>query len=886
MNEINFLYKFYDSDIERFGTDFYSNRVSKDILNNLNPKFETRQYQKEAFGRFSFYMSDDNKKKDKPIHLMFNMATGSGKTLIMAGLLIDLYKRGYTNFIFFVRSTSIITKTKDNFLNELHEKYLFNSKIIVNGNEIKIKEVSNFDITNKSEISIMFTTTAQLHIDLNTAKENKTSYDDLKDKKIVLIADEAHNLQADILKKKNKAEEEESNSWQATARRILNLNQENILLEFTATARLNDERVANEYQNKVLFRYDLKAFREEGYSKDVDVLQINSSLMDRTMASVILSQYRRKVAEKYKLAVKPVILFKANQVSIPKDIEKLKGDNPKVVVSSLFKESFHNLIDSLNTEKINAIANIENDELKKAFAFFTENKITIDNLIAEIKTDFAKEFCISADDEKEIEKYQREINNLENNEYRAVFATEKLNEGWDVLNLYDIVRLYDTRDAKDNEAGQGTVMEAQLIGRGARYNPFRIKDSDDKFKRKFDDNADNELRILERLFYHSAQNVKYVQELRAELDRQGITSSDKITRHLNFKEDFKNASLWKDGFVFKNERKLKSFNQGLFEDLANRIKKQVMPPFNLKSGESSVINVFEDEEIVGTKPETMTVNLIDLDFNVIRHALAKLNICFKDINNFFSDVLSVDEFIAKEQYLSDLKITFQGEKRHLENLTQKDKVNGAIYALKTVFEELKNSDNEYEGTTEFTPHKISSLFENRTLILGKDSPRAKEFEELSLIEEDWYAQNEIWGTPEEQSLLLFISSVVDDLKKKYAKVSVIRNERFLEIYSFDEGHTFEPDFLLFLEENSNDKILYQIFIEPKGNQFKDSDGTFINGKEGWKEKFLLQIEEKYKINPLFKIENKDFKLVGLPFYNKDSESDFIELFNKKFIKSS
>ena len=36
-----------------------------------------------------------------PNHLMFNMATGSGKTLVMAALILYYYKQGYRNFIFF-----------------------------------------------------------------------------------------------------------------------------------------------------------------------------------------------------------------------------------------------------------------------------------------------------------------------------------------------------------------------------------------------------------------------------------------------------------------------------------------------------------------------------------------------------------------------------------------------------------------------------------------------------------------------------------------------------------------------------------------------------------------------------------------------------------------
>jgi type III restriction enzyme len=58
------------------------------------------------------------------------MATGSGKTLIMAGLILYLYEKGYRNFLFFVNATTIIEKTKDNFLNNLSIKYLFSQKIV------------------------------------------------------------------------------------------------------------------------------------------------------------------------------------------------------------------------------------------------------------------------------------------------------------------------------------------------------------------------------------------------------------------------------------------------------------------------------------------------------------------------------------------------------------------------------------------------------------------------------------------------------------------------------------------------------------------------------------------------------------------------------------
>ena len=73
---------------------------------------------------------------------MFNMATGSGKTMLMAGLILYLYKQGYRRFLFFVNSTNIINKTIDNFINTRSSKYLFNKNgVSFDGKRINIKQV-------------------------------------------------------------------------------------------------------------------------------------------------------------------------------------------------------------------------------------------------------------------------------------------------------------------------------------------------------------------------------------------------------------------------------------------------------------------------------------------------------------------------------------------------------------------------------------------------------------------------------------------------------------------------------------------------------------------------------------------------------------------------
>ena len=99
--------------------------ISKDIpsfvFENINSKFQLRDYQISAISRLiEYYENEPN--KEFPIQLLFNMATGSGKTLVMVTAMLFLYEKGYRNFVFFVDKTNIIRKTIDNFLNKESSK--------------------------------------------------------------------------------------------------------------------------------------------------------------------------------------------------------------------------------------------------------------------------------------------------------------------------------------------------------------------------------------------------------------------------------------------------------------------------------------------------------------------------------------------------------------------------------------------------------------------------------------------------------------------------------------------------------------------------------------------------------------------------------------------
>ena len=161
------LYEEYDSFIKR---GFIKKDIPVFVTNNLSQKMPIRPYQIDGLSRFFYYMSEDTEKK-QPVHLLFNMATGSGKTYMMAGSILYLYQQGYRKFLFFVNSKNIIIKTRENFIDSGSSKYLFADKILFGAKQANIREVENFSNGDGDDIEIKFTTIHALHSDMNDVRE-------------------------------------------------------------------------------------------------------------------------------------------------------------------------------------------------------------------------------------------------------------------------------------------------------------------------------------------------------------------------------------------------------------------------------------------------------------------------------------------------------------------------------------------------------------------------------------------------------------------------------------------------------------------------------------------------------------------------------------------
>lgn len=854
----------YDKILQEFGRQTLKNtEVPSFLTGNLNPNFEIREYQKEAFARFfHYYKSDFEGKQTPPFHLLFNMATGSGKTLIMAGLILYLYNEGYRNFLFFVGSTNILEKTKDNFLNIGSSKFLFNQNIVIDNKIISVNQVSNFEDSDPNGINICFTTIQKLHGDLINEKENSITFEDFKDKKIALLSDEAHHMQA-ATRQQALSPELEKPTWENTVDKIFKQNTGNLLLEFTATLDWEHRGIAERYQDKVIYRYDLKQFRNDGFSKDPVLFYTDTDRKTRMLQAIILSQYRQEVATKHGIYLKPVVLFKAQRT---------------VADSQANKEIFHQLVESLSVEDIKNVRNKTNVAvLQKAFEFFKDNKITDSVLVKKLKNGFAENKCLDANKDDEIENNQILLNSLEdkNNQIRAIFAVQKLNEGWDVLNLFDIVRLYENQNTGGSTGGTApaTIAEAQLIGRGARYYPFSLTQNDERYKRKFDNDRENELAILEQLHYHSHNENRYISEIKKALVDQGLLDETEKNVDFKLKEEFKAKQFYKSGIVWSNKRVKTNFEKKkVLENLPCR---KTNITFNIVSGGGNEEMIFEQNREVPRGqlvPVRKDIKLSQIERHVVLKALQKSEFYnFVNILEFIPELKSVDELVESEKYLAGFGITLEARKEDIENLNNQIYFEAVLKLLNTIQQEIQSNISEYEGTKEFEPSSFKAIFCDKKIKV-KIGSENEDGQWSYIKDKDWYVFDSFYGTSEEKDFVDLIARMIEELREKYQEIYLVRNERVLKIYNFKDGAAFEPDYLLFMKDKKGKDINYQLFIEPKGSHLAEYDK--------WKNNFLVEITRQNKDGRPLEYSNKKYKVLGVEFYNRAIENDFRNKFNE------
>jgi len=903
MPEIKNLYETIGEKAYRLKLPFPD--IPEYISNNL--KYDFFDWQKNAFENFlTFQAVKERENPNKPTHLMFNMATGTGKTLLMASAILYYYNKGYRHFIFFVNQNNIVDKTENNFIDNTHTKYLYKEKIVIDDKTIFIKKVETFS-DNPQGIEVKFTTIQQLYIDIHLEKENQTTLDDLHKKNIIMLADEAHHLnsntknivvQTEIFETEFKGtnDEKERKGWEYTViELILNKNNnhennKNVLLEFTATIPAN-EQVAKKYEDKIIYKFGLKEFLSAGYTKEINLISSSLAKKERVLQALLFQWYRHKIALKNGIAnFKPVILFRS------KTIDESKADY----------EEFLNWMENITSKDFNFCKEIvskisESKSLyeqgksrtEQVLGFIKNENINYGEIADFIKHSFQEKNIIITNSktnktktEKTSEEQEKLLNSLEdkNNHIRAIFTVDRLTEGWDVLNLFDIVRLYQGQNAggSTKKVPEATIKEKQLIGRGVRYFPFVYNDKI-KNKRKFDDDFKNELRVLEELYYYTFDEAsRYISHLKEELRKDGYIRDDKIIKTFALKKEFQNSDFYKNNKVWYNKQ---IDNPNRKKKTLEDIKKDFFVPYKIKGLEflEQEIDFNKQEDLQRLNLQEKGLQTISLKFkNIEKHIFLKaINIKAKQENSLYQfeklkeelEIESIEDLQTDKLADFDVKIIVN-KNINYDDIEATDKLGIAIKFLDNVFAELQEAIAPKIGS-EFIAGNFKKFFaepKTKTIQEDADSDRiAKELEK-----ENWYVLDSFNGTSEEKALIEFIRETIGNLKRKYNEVYLLRNEEIYKIFDFEKGRGFQPDFILFLKGKDKNKLFYQVFIEPKGNEFIGDDGTFTNGREGWKENFLEEITEKYGFEKIIKAENPYYRLIGLPFFNKDHNTNFKE----------
>lgn len=829
-----------------------------------------RDYQDSALRYFHYTMTNKVFEYRKLNHVLFNMATGSGKTDLMAGLILYLYQEhSYRNFLFIVNTNSVLNKTIDNLTNSQSNKYLYQPVIEIDGERLTIERVDEFPKNqSKNTIYIKLATVQSVASDIYTQRENSMGAQDYARNKVVILGDEAHHYSAST-----KTEKETEQSWEKAIKTILNANEDNRLLEFTATIDLENKNIYEKYKDKVLYRYGLDRFIQDRYSKNVKRIQSSNTDEENMLNVVLLSEFRRRYAyELYGSYIKPVIMFKSQ----------------KIDASNEANELFNQLVEKLSPDYVlefikrqtKTISETQSETLGFAYEYFLKNEKELPQIVKEIKREFSPTRVINANDSDRgggmLEKGQYEaLNSLESpdNLYRVIFAVAKLTEGWDVLNLYDIVRISDRKDTKGNKTT--TMAEAQLIGRGARYNPFEL-DGKKSYQRRFEDDSNPSL-ILETLHYHTINEPQYLKNLVAALDDMNLpTGEDKKNPLLDVKvkPKFKKTNVWKNGKLYYNQ------SIQLSDDYYDTLAK-----YSLNNQEDIVINWLTSAKEVNYKAETIYEDFADMhqipveiDRRFIEKAMNRLTFFhFNNLKKYIPLLNSREEFLG-EKWLNIQNRTIYANvpnKITRSDLTAEEKLRIVELYLLEVAQKIKKNSSSHRGTNKFIGYPLKDYvtdykkripnYDTSKLFMDKNPQTVQRY----VIDEDYFVYESAIINLTEKQLIDRIGERVEELKEHYSEVYLIRMDENMhresaksenmKLHEFNPNakdvhfEGFQPDFILYLQ---NAEFFLQVFIEPKGSKIEEQQ---------WKEDLLMYINDN-EAELVFEDDVNGVKIKGLKFY--------------------
>lgn len=838
-------------EIKEYTSDFLKNDeprhafVYPDYIKH-NLKHQLRDYQKQSLYNLNYTQKDDHV-ASRFNQLLFHMATGSGKTDVMAADILYFYHEfGYQNFLFVVNTNAVIAKTRENMLNVQSPKYLFSQPLSIDGETIELREVTRFPTNSEPGVIYLRLTTIQtLANELNTPRENGLTYGDLEKQKLIILADEAHHFSAGTKSKSD----QKNKAWEYVLDRIRQANKANRQLEFTATIDLNNEFIYEKYRDKIIFQYDLKEFQNAGYSKKIARLQANADDNEKMLNAGLLSQYRKRMAIQAGVKdFKPVILFKSN----------------KIAVSKAARDQFLTMMDRLTAEDLaqfiaKQLQTTQSSTLRQAYTYY--QTVDMGSLVRELQRDFQPLNTINVNDTSSNGilgdlNDLRNLNTLEepSNPFRAIFAVAKLSEGWDVLNLYDIVRI-----GEQPITSTQTNSEAQLIGRGARYNPFVYEDAT-SFTRRFD-HSTPELQILESLHYHTINDKKYIDNLTKSFEAMQLQVEDDKDFDIlttTVKASFKCSDVYQYGKLYYND--VEDVPESEYNGLAKYgVPVAELPTVNIETATLEA-TAFDTQNVAGMNE----IRLVKIDDALVKKAMARNPFFrFNTMKKYMPTLNSISEFMYETQWLGQLKeiqaTVSTGSDAVLSRETQLLVVEKYLAYIQRM---LIMNYKRQRGTNKFIGLPIKEVvqdYQKRVPVNYSNAGIHELIQTYDYKKALWFVYNEAIVDKLERSLIELIQGYVEELQNKYKDVYLIRSDERntkLKLHEFANNVShyagFLPDFVLYL---ANESYIYQIYIEPKGTQLLDQDQ--------WKENLLTSISPE-SVDIIG--ENGQVKLYGVKFY--------------------
>ncbi len=237
-----------------------------------------------------------------------------------------------------------------------------------------------------------------------------------------------------------------------------------------------------------------------------------------------------------------------------------------------------------------------------------------------------------------------------------------------------------------------------------RYFPFSYNDTI-KNKRKFDNELNHELRILEELFYYTYDDPtdkadhNYIIELKAELKKDGYIRDDRVIKTFSLKEGEQYENFYKGMKIWYNKQ---IDNPNRKKETLDDIKRDFFVPYKVKElGLTEQEIDFEKQEdlqrlhLQEKKLKTISIKFKDIEKHIVQKAI---NIKAKQENSLFQfakleeelDIGSIEQLQTEKMADFEIKIIASNTTDY-EDIDNREKLNLVIKFLDAVFGELRNN---------------------------------------------------------------------------------------------------------------------------------------------------------------------------------------------------